>query len=171
MFFRKIRKFITVDAASLIYKGTILPILEYADFVFDYDIQYMNNKLQTLQNQGLYTVFNQHYWAYDAKDSTETLHRKANMFRLKHRRKIHILSFIFNYRTDQNMLDIREIRTRRHDGVLFKNIPTDHFKVKQDPMYRAITIWNELPVHIRNSDTKEILKKMIIATIPNPYAK
>ena len=71
-FFRKIRQFITIDAASLIYKGTILPILEYADFVFDYDIQYMNNKLQTLQNQGLYTVFNQHYWAYDAKDSTET---------------------------------------------------------------------------------------------------
>ena len=69
------------------------------------------------------------------------------------------------------MLDIREIRTRRHDGVLFKNIPTDHFKVKQDPMYRATKIWNELPVYIRNSDTKEILKKMIIATIPNPYAK
>ena len=72
-FFKKIRKFITIEAASLIYKGTILPIFEYVDFVFDYDIQYIDNKLQTLQNQGLYTVFNQHYLTYDRKDSTETL--------------------------------------------------------------------------------------------------
>ena len=40
-FFKKIRKFITIEAASLIFKGTILPILEYVDFVFDYDIQYI----------------------------------------------------------------------------------------------------------------------------------
>ena len=97
-FFKKIRQFITLDSATLIYKGTILPIIEYADFVFDYNIQYVNNKMQTLQNQGLYTVHNQHFLTYDLKDSTETLHRKSNILRLQHRRKTHMLSFIYNYR-------------------------------------------------------------------------
>ena len=60
-FFRKIRKFITIQSASLIYKATILPILEYADFIFDQNIQYINEKLQILQNQALYTVYGQHY--------------------------------------------------------------------------------------------------------------
>ena len=79
MFFKKIRQYITTEAASIIYKGTILPLIEYADFVFDYDIKYLNKKMQSLQNQGLYTVFNQHYLKYDQKDSTETLHRRANL--------------------------------------------------------------------------------------------
>ena len=134
-FFKKIRRFITRDAASLIYKGTILPIIEYADFVFDYNIQYVNNKLQTLQNQGLYTVFNQHFLNYDLKESSETLHRGSNIIRLEYRRRTHMLSFIYNYRMDQSMLDNREIQTRRHDGILFKEIPLEHYKVKQDPLW------------------------------------
>ena len=169
--FKKIRKFITIEAASLIYKGTILPIIEYADFVFDYNIKYVNKRLQTLQNQGLYTVFNQHYLSYDLKDSTETLHRSMNLTILEHRRRSHMLSFIFNYRLEPAMLDDREIRTRRHDGILFKEIPKEHYKVQQDPLYRSVKAWNELPVGIRNADTKENLKKMFIATIQNPYAK
>ena len=36
--FRKIRYFITKKAAILIYKCTILPILEYADFIYDQGI-------------------------------------------------------------------------------------------------------------------------------------
>ena len=46
IFFKKIRRFITSDAASLIYKATILPIVEYADFVFDHHINYISAKLQ-----------------------------------------------------------------------------------------------------------------------------
>ena len=82
-----------------------------------------------------------------------------------------MLSFIYNYRSEQEFMDNRNIHTRRHDGILFKIIPTDHFKIKQDPLYRATTAWNELPVNIRNANTKDAMKKMFIATLPNPYAK
>ena len=57
VFFRKIGKFITTEAAALVYKATILPILKYADFVFDHNIQYVSEKMQTIQNQALYTVY------------------------------------------------------------------------------------------------------------------
>ena len=34
----------TLDSALLLYKGTILPILEYANFVHDFNIKYINKK-------------------------------------------------------------------------------------------------------------------------------
>ena len=60
---------------------------------------------------------------------------------------------------------------RRHDGILFKAIPAEHYKVKQDPLYRAIQVWNSLPVNIRNADKKEMLQREFLGTIENPYAK
>ena len=58
-FFKKIRKYIDINMALTIYKSTVLPIIEYADFVYDQNIKFVNKKLQTLQNQGLHVVYNQ----------------------------------------------------------------------------------------------------------------
>ena len=58
-----------------------------------------------------------------------------------------MLSFLFNHRHDLSLLDVRELPTRRHDGTLFKEIQIIHHKAKQDPLYRAILAWNNLPVH------------------------
>ena len=57
----------TLDSALLLYKGTILPILEYADFVYDFNIKYISKRIQTIQNTGLYVVYNQHISPYDVK--------------------------------------------------------------------------------------------------------
>ena len=96
-YLRKIRSLLTQKAALLIYKCTTLPILEYTDFIYDFNIKYVNKKLQTIQNTGLYIVFNQHQLPYDMKESTETIHRNAKLFRLAHRRRLHMLSFVYNY--------------------------------------------------------------------------
>ena len=125
--------------------------------------------MQTLQNQGLYIAFNQHYLPYDEKESTEVLHRQANVFRLSHRRKIHMLSFLFNYKNCVELVDKRELPTRRHDGSLFKEINTVHHKVKQSPFYRAIMAWNSLPVNVRNSENKESFKRLLVYEIQNPF--
>ena len=169
VFFRKIRKFITTDAATLIYKATILPILEYADFVFDHDIQYVSEKMQTIQNQALYTVYDQHYLPYNMKDSTEEIHRRCNLHRLKHRRKLHMLSFIYNFKNDESYIDNRDIRTRQREGVLFKINRIDHYRARLNPMYRAVLAWNELPVQIRNIESNVGFKKAYKASIGNPY--
>ena len=80
-----------------------------------------------------------------------------------------MLSFLFNYMNENDLLDIRNLPTRRHDGTLFKEIQTEHHKVKQDPFYRAIRAWNNLPVDIKNIDTKELFKNSVITNIPNPF--
>ena len=80
-----------------------------------------------------------------------------------------MLSFTFNYRTLPDLLDIREVPTQRHDGILFKESHIVHHKMKQNPFYRAILSWNNLPVHIRNIDQKELFKNTVLREIENPY--
>ena len=104
-FFRQIRKYINVNAAKTIYESTLLPIIEYADFIYDYNIQYVGKILQNLQNQGLYTVYNQHFLHYTERESTETLHQEANLFRLHYRRKTHLLAFAFSVTKQAGLLD------------------------------------------------------------------
>ena len=145
--------------------------MEYVDFVYDFSIKYINKKLQTIQNTGLYIVYNQHYLPYDVKESTETLHRRADIYRLSHRRWTQMLSFIYNYIDDDNLIDVRDINTRRRDGILFKTQRYEHYKVRQDPLVRAMEAWNSLPANIRNAETKNSLKVLVGNSINNPYKK
>ena len=81
-----------------------------------------------------------------------------------------MLSFVYNYVEDKRFVDLRDINMRKREGILFNVYKLDHFKRRQDPFLRAIKAWNDLPVHIRNADSKETLitdKKSII----NPYKK
>ena len=134
-----------------------------------FDIKYINNRLQTIQNTSLYILFNQHRLSFDFKDSTETLHRSTSLYRLAHRRWLHMLVFIYNYIEDRELVDIRDIPTRRREGVLFRVDDSEHYKVRQDPQRRAIKSWNGLPVYIRNASTKEQLKVFLKNMIVNPY--
>ena len=54
--FGKVRKFINRRAAITIYKSTILPILEYADYLVESSRASFGLKLQRLQNRGLRIV-------------------------------------------------------------------------------------------------------------------
>ena len=169
-YFRKIRSYMTQSSVLLLYKCTILPILEYADFIHDFDIKYINKRLQTIQNTCLYIVYNQHRLPFELKDSTETLHRNASLHRLVHRRWSNMLVFIYNYIDDPDLIDVRDIHTKRREGVLFKTNGYDHFKARQDPKMRAMNGWNALPVLIRNARSKEQLK-VLLASSDNPYKK
>ena len=170
-FFKKIRRYIDLNTAVTIYKSTILPIIEYADFVYDYGIKYVNKKLQTLQNQSLSVVHNQHILPYALRDSSESLHRNVKVFRLCHRRKLHLLSFAFKLSWNVSLLDDRDIPTRQHAGRLFLIPKFDHFRFCLNPTYRAMNEWNLLPVDVRNSISKNVFVNSVKRLIPNPYMK
>ena len=80
-----------------------------------------------------------------------------------------MISFIYNYTEKQELSDIRDINTRRRNGILFAIDATHNFRARQDPMYRAMTAWNALPVFIRNADTKSQLSILLKNSIVNPY--
>ena len=170
-FFKKIRSYLDVSTAVTIYKSTILPIIEYADFVHDHNIKYVSKKLQTLQNQGLRVSQNQHIMPFAQRDSTEVLHRNAKIYRLYHRRKLHLLSFAYKLSHIDLYVDKRDIHTRQHVGKLFLIPKSEHYSYVQNPIYRAMCEWNQLPVEVRNSKSKTTFLSSVTRLIPNPYMK
>ena len=56
--FTKIRSFLTAKAAESVYKTMILPIIEYADILYDQGLSYSSNQLQLLHNRGLTITYN-----------------------------------------------------------------------------------------------------------------
>ena len=122
--------------------------VEYADFVYDQGIAYINKEIQKLQNYGLSIVYNQHAVRYVQKDSSETLHRRCNIFRLVHRRRLHLLQFAFRLKDQHDFVDNRDIPTRRHAGIAFIIPKSNHYKFIRNPYYRCMSEWNRLPVNI-----------------------
>ena len=155
----------------LIYKCTILPVLEYADFIQDQGIAYVNKAIQKLQNLGLLIVHNQHILPYDQRDSSETLHRNCNLFRLVHRRRLHLLHFAYRLKDNVLLLDGRDIPTRRRAGILFNIVKSNHYKFPKNPYYRCMIEWNNLTVEISLLPDKESFSRAIKATVRNPYVK
>ena len=82
-----------------------------------------------------------------------------------------MLTFIYNFKNEEMLVDNREIRTRRREGVVFKTWEINHFKVRNNPFVKAIEAWNTLPVNVRNAETKVIFKTQYKTTLLNPYKK
>ena len=52
----KMRKFITADIASIIYKQVIVPLLDYADFLIDSGPAYFIRRIENLHNKALRVI-------------------------------------------------------------------------------------------------------------------
>ena len=68
----------------------------------------------------LYIIFNQYHLPYDLRDSTETLHRRTKLARLYHRSQLHKILFLYNYVDDPQLIDDRDINTRREREYCLK---------------------------------------------------
>ena len=169
--FRKIRYYLTNRAAILIYKCTILPLLEYADFICDQGLIYINKSIQKLQNLGLSIAFNQHVIPYDQRDSSDFLHRQSGTFRLVHRRKLHLLQFAFLLKSNATLLDNRDIPTRRRVGILFMIPKSNHYKFPRNPYYKCMSEWNNLRVDVTLLPDRASFKKEVKLSIRDPYTK
>ena len=159
----KIRKYLNTYAALTIYKATILPIFDYADFIYDQQIKYSNKLLQQLQNRALRIIYNQHIMQYNLRLSTTNLHERANIHRLVYRRQQHLIHYTFDMKFNHNKVDIRPIPTRAHSAIRLKVT-----KVNNVRYYRACQAWNDLERYLTMVKEKTSLKKLK-NSYPNPY--
>ena len=109
-------------------------MLEY-DFICDQGLIYVNKSIQKLQNWGLSIAFTQHILPYYQRDSSDNLNRWSGVYRLVHRRTLHMLQFAFSLKTYPILLDNRDIPTRRRDGILFRVPKSNHYKFPRNPYY------------------------------------
>ena len=87
--FCRIRKFLTVKAAMMVYKGMLLSLLEYGD-IFLTGVSALNRKrLQILQKKGLRCALNK-----DIDFSINDLHSEV-LLKLKYRKEKHLLNYMY----------------------------------------------------------------------------
>ena len=124
----------------MVYKNMILPIIEYGD-IFTVGATNGNKKrLQILQNKGLRCALKA-----DRDISTEELHTDSKLMRLKHRREIHLLNFMYNQA--QIGSNIKKacsvgVKTRSSKKKLLKLKKPNTEKFKKSLTYLGPKTWN-----------------------------
>ena len=93
--FQRMRNFLNVKAAVLVYKSMLLPLLEYGNIFLSATSKENRRKLQTLQNKGLRCALNK-----GIKTSSDELHEEVGLLKLSSRRGLHLLNSMFDWSWD-----------------------------------------------------------------------
>ena len=145
--FQRMRSFLSVKAALLVYKGTILPLLEYGDL------------LQVLQNKCLRCALNK-----GIETSSDDLHNEASLLKLKYRREQHLLSYMYDWASDPSALSKRSglgVATRSTKKKLIKLRKPSTEKFKKSLAYYGPKRWNNLNVDLQLASSKYSYKEMV----------
>ena len=157
--FRRMRGFLSVKAALLVYKGTILPILEYGN-IFMYSTTTVNRRrLQTLQNRGLRCALGKGLEA-----STADLHSEANLLKLKFRREKHLLNFMYDVAQDVKNRKAKlttAVKTRSANKVTLKSKRPNTEKYKKSMRYVGVRKWNALSANFHHTGSKAEYRSLI----------
>ena len=157
---KSMHTFLTSRAALLVYKNMILPIVEYGDFFLSATTKCNRDKLQVLQNKALRVIHK-----VDRCYSSDTVHLDSRLLKLKYRREIHLVNFMFGIRED---LKAREperrygIRTRSSNKLNFALRRPNTEKYKNCASYQGIKSWNRLPTAIQQEQNKLIFKNKVL---------
>ena len=137
----KIRKYVDAGTAVLIYKQTILPILEYAGFVLGSCNVGQRKELQKLQNNALRVC--KKYYLLDMI-RIDILHNECRILGLEQRRRKQLLRLMYLHSKDDNNLKVPVRLTRAMTKVYFKTATKCTTKYLNSPFYKGTLFWNQL---------------------------
>ena len=137
--FAKLRYFINTETALTIYKTTILPILDYNDFMYYLLPDNKLKKIETLQNRTLRCVYNYHPM------HVQEMRTMAKLPSLFDRRKLHLLGLMYKRSSMTEYLDNRRLHTRQFDQIVLK-IPDIRLTRTTKCPIRYPGCWNIPPV-------------------------
>ena len=145
--FRKMRYYISEATAIVIYKSTILPILDYNDIIYNLGTELQKDKIQKIQNRALRTVFR------NKTMSTFDMHDQAKVKYLAERREAHTLALMYKRSKNEYYIDSTVRVTRQAKATLLKVPKAKLYKATKAPAYLGSRSWNELPPKIREATT------------------
>ena len=157
--FQRMRNFLDVKAALLVYKSMLLPILEYGDILLTATLNVNKKRLQILQNKGLRCALNK-----GIETSTDELHEKAKLLRLKYRREQHLMSFLYDQSKVPALLKLKVenmVTTRWSRKPLMKIKKTRTEKFKKSLAYVGPKRWINLPKTCHQGQTKSSFKLLV----------
>ena len=151
----KVMGFLNKNTAISIFKLMILPYFDYCDVIYMNACMNSLDKLQRLQNKCLKTCLGLHKLC-----ETKTVHKQASCAFLAPRREAHLCNFMYKRQMKNELLDIRDIRTRQHDAPLFI-VPFPNKELyKRSIQYAGSVLWNSLPATTRATDNYLVFKTL-----------
>ena len=167
----KIRKYITVHAATQIYKQTILPYLDYASFLMDSAYQYSLALLDKIQKRGIRLI--EYEKEYRKRDNIKRLMTKYRIENIRHRRDLQLLSFMYN--ESRSAINLNQHSTslllRSSNKIKFKETLTRKTQVQKSPYFRGISLWNTLTEATQKQGTLRKFKCVIKSSFINRHNK
>ena len=155
---RKLRSFISTKCAILIYKQTIMPLLDYPGFLLNSCNISDRKDLQVLQNDALRTCYN-----VRRRDrlSLCKLHAEAKLLSLEQRRNIQLLSLMYLHKKNHDVQRAVRRATRGARRYKFSVERYNTVKYKNSPFYKGCELWDTLPKPIIDSETLVEFKKLL----------
>ena len=168
----RMRKYITSNIASLIYKQTILPISEYADLMIDSGPSGGVDRLQKLQDRSIKIIDNRRHPTLDV----DVL---ANLYRitpLKLRRAEHLGLIMHRLSRDDRYIERSRpnINLRSNNKIKFVHYKRQYEKYLKSPLSRGIAQWDRIPESVQKATTKVKFKggiKPQLATLVMPVLR
>ena len=140
----KIRKYISADTACTINKQTIVPLLDYCDFMIESSLVTRYNRLENLQERALKYIGGDLYSIYRVQP-------------IKLRWREHICCLMYRQSNITSKLDyVRStIRLRSNKKVKFRRVLKRNYQLYlKSPMARGIRIWETLTSEMQRATTK-----------------
>ena len=153
--FGKIKKYINTPTRILVYKQTVMPLVEYVSFMLNMNTNQDIMKLQRLQNRALRMCFD----VYNPIDtSVNDLHVMARVKLLNERRDLSLLCIMYEMKQMQLYERVGERITRQHDKYIFQTDVVNVGTYARSPYYCGSMLWNKLPSRIHEARTKAHFK-------------
>ena len=131
----------------LVYKQTILPLVEYVSFMLCFNNIRDVDKLQKLQNRCLRSCLD----IYNPMEiGTVQLHELVRVNKLNIRREAHLLNMMFFLKLNNKFKKDSTRVTRNADRHEFK-IEIVHKDIyAKSPYFRGVALWNGIPIECQN---------------------
>ena len=135
-----------IDTRILVYKQTILPLVEYVSFILCLSNKHEVEKMQKLQNRCLRMCFDINN---SRNISVSRLHDIARVSKLDVRRDIQLCNIMHTLKCNGYYKKDGLRETRRTAKYVFKTdiVHTDIYA--KSPYLKGVTLWNSLPQKIQ----------------------
>ena len=156
--FGKIRRYMSVPTRILVYKQTILPLVEYVSFMLCLNSTRDIEKLQRLQNRCLRLCLDVNN---PVDMSTIRLHEISRINMLNSRRDVQLLNVMFSLKLD-NKYKKESVRvTRNAERYVFDTDIVHKDIYANSPYYKGVVLWNGLDLDIQDKVDKTGFKNCV----------
>ena len=166
----KLRKYITCDLANTVYKQTIIPLFDYADFLIESGQNKYITRLSDLHVKGVRIIdCNKHVHATDT-----VLEKEYGLLTPTVRRHEHHSAIMYRQCRVVENLDVYRppMTLRSNKKIKFRRQKRNLKGIEKSPMMRGIKIWDMLPPGLQRATTKvkfkTELKKLIRSDLMTP---